>query len=73
MVRVALIGQGYVATIFAWGLSKIKAGKLEPYGVPLGNLDLGVSISDLEIVGSIDVDEEKVGKSLYEVAKMYGL
>jgi myo-inositol-1-phosphate synthase len=73
MVRVALIGQGYVATIFAWGLSKIKAGKLEPYGVPLGNLDLGVGISDLEIVGSIDVDEEKVGKSLYEVAKKYGL
>ena len=73
MIRVALIGQGYVATIFAWGLSKIKAGMLEPYGVPLGNLDLGVGISDLEIVGSIDVDEEKVGKSLYEVAKMYGL
>ncbi|MCC6051860.1 MAG: hypothetical protein LM585_01310 [Fervidicoccaceae archaeon] len=55
------------------GLSKIKAGKLEPYGAPLGNLDLGVGISDLEVVGSIDVDEEKVGKSLYEVAKMYGL
>ncbi len=32
MVRVVILGQGYVASIFASGLEKIKAGKMEPTG-----------------------------------------
>lgn len=73
VVRVALVGQGYVATIFAWGLCKLKKGEIEPWGVPLADVDFGVPVEDLEIAGSVDVDERKVGKSLREVAPMYGL
>lgn len=65
-----ILGQGYVASIFASGLEKIKAGKLEPYGVPLAD-ELPIKIKDIEIVGSYDVDKAKVGKDLYDVVKSY--
>jgi myo-inositol-1-phosphate synthase len=32
MVRVALIGQGYVATIFAWGFRRLRQGSLSLMG-----------------------------------------
>ncbi|ASI99094.1 inositol-3-phosphate synthase [Thermococcus celer] len=70
MVRVVILGQGYVASIFASGLEKIKAGKMEPYGVPLGD-ELPIKIRDVEIVGSYDVDASKVGKDLHDVVKAY--
>ncbi|MCD6372490.1 MAG: inositol-3-phosphate synthase [Thermococcus sp.] len=70
MVKVVILGQGYVASIFASGLEKIKAGKMEPYGVPLAD-ELPIKIKDIEIVGSYDVDKAKVGKDLYEVVKAY--
>ncbi len=73
MVRVAILGQGYVATIFAWGLARLKKGLMEPWGVPLARVDFGVPIESLEVVASFDVDASKVGKSLYEVARGYGL
>ncbi|WP_457751824.1 inositol-3-phosphate synthase [Thermococcus sp.] len=70
MVKVVILGQGYVASIFASGLEKIKAGKMEPYGVPLTD-ELPIKIKDVEIVGSYDVDKAKVGKDLHEVVKAY--
>ena len=70
MVKVVILGQGYVASIFASGLEKIKAGKMEPYGVPLAD-ELPIKIKDVEIVGSYDVDKAKVGKDLHEVVKGY--
>ncbi|WP_297523316.1 inositol-3-phosphate synthase [Thermococcus sp.] len=70
MVRVVVLGQGYVASIFASGLEKIKAGKLEPYGVPLTD-ELPIKIKDVEIVGSYDVDSSKVGRDIYEVVRLY--
>ncbi len=70
MVRVIILGQGYVASVFASGLEKIKAGKLEPYGVPLAD-ELPIKIKEVEIVGSYDVDKAKVGRDLYEVVKAY--
>ena len=70
MVKVVILGQGYVASIFASGLEKIKAGKMEPYGVPLAD-ELPIKIKDVEIVGSYDVDKAKVGKDLHEVVKAY--
>ncbi len=70
MVRVVVLGQGYVASIFASGLEKIKNGRLETYGVPLGR-ELPVKIEDVEIVGSYDVDKSKVGNDLHEVVKAY--
>jgi len=70
MVRVVILGQGYVASVFASGLEKIKAGKLEPYGVPLAD-ELPIKIKEVEIVGSYDVDKAKVGRDLYDVVKTY--
>ena len=73
MVKVAILGQGYVATIFAWGLARLKKGLIDPWGVPLAGVDFGVPIESLEVVASFDVDAAKVGRSLYEVARVYGL
>ena len=70
MVKVVILGQGYVGSIFASGLEKIKAGELEPYGVPLAE-ELPIKIRDIKIVGSYDVDKAKVGKDLHEVVKSY--
>ena len=67
------MGQGYVATIFAWGLARLKKGLIDPWGVPLAGVDFGVPIESLEVVASFDVDAAKVGRSLYEVARVYGL
>ncbi len=68
-IRVVLVGQGLVATHFAVGIERIKRGELEPYGVPLAKYKLPYSFNDVEIVGSYDVDEAKVGKTVYDVAK----
>lgn len=69
-MRVAILGQGYVGSIFAIGLERIKRGEIKPYGVPLTN-ELPIKIEDIEIVASYDVDKNKIGKSVYEVAKNY--
>ncbi len=73
MVRVLLLGQGYAASVFAWGLARLKKGLMEPWGIPLAKVDFGVPIEKLEVVASVDVDAGKVGKSLYEVVERYGL
>jgi len=70
MVRVVILGQGYVGSIFAIGLERIKKGELKPYGIPLKN-ELPIKIEEVEIVGSYDVDKNKIGKTLYEVVKNY--
>jgi myo-inositol-1-phosphate synthase len=70
MVKVVLLGQGYVASIFAIGLERIKKGEIEPYGVPFGN-NLPIKIEEIKIVGSYDVDKNKINKSLYEVVGNY--
>jgi len=62
-----------VGTIFAVGLERVKKGEIEPYGIPLEPLKPRIRISEIEIVGSIDVDVNKVGKTVYDVAKgIYG-
>ncbi|AEC51107.1 myo-inositol-1-phosphate synthase related protein [Pyrococcus sp. NA2] len=70
MVRVAIIGQGYVASIFAVGLERIKLGELGYYGVPLAN-ELPIKVEDIQIVASYDVDKSKIGLPLSEVVKRY--
>jgi len=69
MVRVLILGLGMVGTTFSVGLERIKEGEIKPYGVPLANVDLGITINDIEIVGAIDIDERKVNSSIYDVAK----
>ncbi|MET1128534.1 MAG: myo-inositol-1-phosphate synthase [Thermoproteota archaeon] len=68
-VRVAIVGQGLVATHFAVGVERIKLGEVEPYGVPLAGYKLPYAIEDIEVVASFDVDEAKVGKTIYDIAR----
>jgi len=70
MTRVVILGQGYVGSIFALGVERIKVGELGYYGIPLQN-ELPIKVEDIEIVGSYDVDKNKIGRSLYEVMKNY--
>jgi len=69
-VRVCIFGQGFVASVFGVGLERIRAGEIEPNGVPLAR-DLPIPIDDIEIVGAFDVDPTKVGQSMAEVARRY--
>jgi len=68
-IRLAIIGQGLVASHFEAGLERLKEGDMEPYGVPLANFPLKYRPDDIDIVVAYDVDESKVGKSAYDVAK----
>ena len=70
MVRVLILGQGYVGSTFAVGVERIKKGELGYYGIPLEN-ELQEKVEDIEIVGSYDVDKNKIGKSVYDVVKNY--
>ncbi|ADT84111.1 inositol-3-phosphate synthase [Thermococcus barophilus] len=70
MARVVILGQGYVGSIFAIGVERIKRGDLGYYGIPLAN-ELPIKVEDIEIVGSYDVDKSKIGRPLYEVVKRY--
>ena len=70
MVRVLILGQGYVGSIFALGVERIKNGELGYHGIPLEN-ELQEKVEDIEIVGSYDVDKNKIGKSAYDVVKNY--
>ncbi|MFZ8782880.1 MAG: inositol-3-phosphate synthase [Desulfurococcaceae archaeon] len=68
MIRVAIVGQGLVATHFAVGLERLKNNEIPDHGVPL-KTRLPYKYTNIEIVASYDVDESKIGKSLYEIAK----
>ncbi|RLE67093.1 MAG: myo-inositol-1-phosphate synthase [Thermoprotei archaeon] len=73
MIRVLMLGQGVVGTIFAVGLERIKRGELKPYGVPLADMPLKYGFKDIELVGSVEVDSRKTGKDVYQVAtEFYG-
>ncbi len=69
-IRVVVLGQGLVSTHFMVGVERIKAGELEPYGIPFAKYRLPYRVEDIEFVGSYDVDEDRVGKTVYDVAKM---
>ncbi len=71
MVRTVILGLGMVGTTFSVGLERIKAGEIKPYGVPLADVDLGVSIDEVEVVGTIEVDARKVGQTIYDVARKF--
>lgn len=70
MVKVLILGQGYVGSIFAVGVERIKRGEIEHHGVPLAD-ELSIKVSDIEIVGSYDVDKDKVGRNLEEIVRKY--
>jgi len=70
MIRTVILGQGLVATHFAVGVERIKTGEIEAYGVPLAEYKMPYGIEDIEIVASYDVDERKVGKTLFDIANM---
>ncbi|MGC8555807.1 MAG: inositol-3-phosphate synthase [Conexivisphaera sp.] len=68
-IRLAILGQGLVASHFEVGLERLKSGEIQPYGVPLAKFQLPYRPEDLETVVAYDVDESKVGRSAYDVAK----
>ncbi len=68
MVRVVVLGMGMAASHFIVGLERLRNGEIEPYGVPLAG-KLPLDINEIEVVGVYDVDVNKVGKSVYKVAK----
>ena len=69
MIKTVILGHGMVASHLAVGIERIKNGELEPFGIPLANVKLPYKIEDIEIVASYDVDESKIGKSVYTVTK----
>ncbi len=74
MIRVIILGLGMVGTTFSVGLERIKKGEIKPHGVPLADVDLGISIDEIQLVGAIDVDSRKVNSSIYDVARLiYGM
>ncbi|MEM2074548.1 MAG: myo-inositol-1-phosphate synthase [Zestosphaera sp.] len=68
-IRAVLLGSGYVAAHLATGLTRLKKGLIKPYGIPLAKHKLPYNVEDIEIVGVYDVDNSKVGKTLYDVAR----
>ena len=69
-MKVCIFGQGFVATIFQIGVQRIVQGDLEPYGVPLAT-ELSYPIEAIEFVGSFDVDADKVGRTVGDIAARY--
>lgn len=70
MVKVAVIGQGLVALHFEVGLERLKRNEISDHGIPLRNW-LPLKYDEIEIVASYDVDESKIGRSVYELARQY--
>ena len=68
-VKVLLLGYGLVAVHFHVGVERIKLGEVEPYGVPLARYKMSHRVEDIEVVGAVDVDVGKVGRTAYEVAR----
>ena len=68
MIRVVLLGQGMVAMNLLIGLERLKRREIKPYGIPLANIDLGIDFRDINIVGSYDVDKNKIGKNIFDIA-----
>ncbi|MHC1635179.1 MAG: inositol-3-phosphate synthase [Candidatus Methanospirareceae archaeon] len=69
-MRVAIFGQGFVASILAVGLQRIKNKEIGYEGIPFAD-SISKSIEDIEIVTAFDIDEKKVGQRLSEVVKQY--
>jgi len=67
MIKVAVIGQGLVATHFIVGLERLKNGEIKDYGIPLRNR-LKYKYDDIEVVASYDVDVDKIDKTVYDIS-----
>ncbi|MHC1579196.1 MAG: inositol-3-phosphate synthase [Candidatus Alkanophagales archaeon] len=69
-MRVAIFGQGYVASILAVGLQRIKDGEIGYEGIPLADR-LPKRVEDIELITAFDTDVNKVGRRLSEVVQAY--
>ena len=68
MIRAVLLGSGHVGTYLAAGLERIKEGVIDMHGIPLARYRLPIKVDDIVIVSAYDVDQNKISKSLYDVA-----
>lgn len=64
-----VLGAGLVATHFVVGVERLKEGEMKPYGIPFARYKLPYSYEEIEVVGLFDVDEEKVGRTAYDIAR----
>jgi len=69
-MRTAIFGQGYVASILAVGLQRIKEGEIGYEGIPLADT-IPKSIEDIELVLAFDIDGRKVGRRLSDIMEKY--
>ncbi len=69
-MRTAIFGQGYVASILAAGLQRIKEGEIGYEGIPLAE-HIPESIEEIELVRAFDIDERKVGRRLSDIVSWY--
>ena len=69
MINVILLGQGLVANHFAVGIERIKNDEIKPYGIPLSKKDIKHKIEEIKIIGSYDVNREKIWKTIHEIAE----
>ena len=69
-MRVAIFGQGYVASILAVGLQRIKNGEIGYVGIPLADC-IPAKVEDIELTTAFDIDVSKVGRRLSEVVRAY--
>jgi len=72
MISVGILGCGYVGTTLIVGLEKLKRGEIDYTGVPLGD-SLKYSANDINIKLILDVDKNKIGKTVSEISYLYNL
>ncbi len=70
-LKIGFFGFGYVASTFACGLERIKAGEIDLTGIPLENKIQKHKVEDIEVVCGFDVDKRKTGKTLSSIIHMY--
>jgi len=69
-MKVVVIGQGMAASHLEVGLERLKRNEIPDYGVPLRDW-IPVRYDEIEVVAAYDVDERKIGKTAYELAREY--
>ncbi len=68
-VKLLLLGAGAGTSYFAAGLEKLKSKEIPPIGIPFSKDLRYYAPEDIKVVGVLDVDNSKVGKDLYEIAR----
>jgi myo-inositol-1-phosphate synthase len=69
MIKTIVLGAGFVASHLLVGLENIRNNIVEKHGIPLGEYPLPYDVNDISVEGVYDVDDSKVGKTMYDIAR----